>query len=399
LKVSVIVASLPSRNPGMIAVNQAFRTIQRELPGDTTVTYYEAGTRHIANDGTLELLGSLGSAFDSDRVVFWGDFLHMRRYHIDLARGVAKSGQPATRAALEAEGDPVEYVRNHLLLSTLPAESRARAVLVGGTLALNSSLDYADTDYAGGLAQLLGDAKRVLMRDAYSAAVASLHRGGRDATLGCDCALMMSPRQTNDTAVMNAKVRTCAVFFGRNAGSYGDMGLTLEVCNHMGARPIWLPWLVRSHSKMRHLGFGLRYGRIPRVEVPDADPLGAAVETIVGSDFVVTDTYHLSVVAWALGVPAVCIADTTEAVAESVNSGTRGRWRDKRYEFYSMIDGLAFFVHAGELRNRRTRTHRLKLLLSALQPTSPEQAVVLSRVDALRRQVTRQVTDALSVNG
>jgi hypothetical protein len=150
-----------------------------------------------------------------------------------------------------------------------------------------------------------------------------------------------------------AKGGRAAVFFHRNQGGQGPaLKFARELCRRQKVRPFWLPWRVcRPPGRWQRLLFS-------GLEFPfDARPptSGDLIDAIAACDFVVTDTYHICVNAWRLGVPAVCVAETWTHAGLDVSSGHAEAGRDKRWVFYSMNDALQFYVHTGQLAGAPAR--------------------------------------------
>jgi hypothetical protein len=78
---------------------------------------------------------------------------------------------------------------------------------------------------------------------------------------------------------------------------------------------------------------------------------------------IVTDTYHVAVNAWSVGVPAVLVIDDGPFDRRNVNFGHPLAPRDKRWVFMSMYDALDFLVPARELADKGMRQARLLHLL------------------------------------
>jgi hypothetical protein len=347
--------------------------------------------RVIENDAIpSELLGRLEEALEADLVVYWGDFLHMQHYAIDLANAL-----PFIYAEHRSKplADRLSTVYDHLLLRSTGPQSLSRVALVGGTLALNSANDYHRVDYRAALTRLVAGANRVLMRDPYSASLSALLRHPKEeACLGCDCAFLLEPRLTNSfsTEQQFPSDGQAIVFLGRNVRIGPSMRFVKQLCRVTGVDPVWMQWL-DDHLPSAPRGLLGRLLRSrPRVsvplpsEMPDDEALGRALSAIARSRFVITDTYHLAINAWNLGVPAVCIADTAEDLALSYNSGRRHAWRDKRYEFFSLAEALPFFVHTEELRTNHRTTARLAQLRSAISGEDGTREIALERIALLR---------------
>jgi hypothetical protein len=108
-------------------------------------------------------------------------------------------------------------------------------------------------------------------------------------------------------------------------------------------------------------------------------------------DFVLTDTYHLAINAWAQGTPAICLVDTGGA-GWNVNSGEPNMRRDKRVDLYSQLDALGLIVDLAGLGRRIPReVDRVIELLAR-----PELlAVTADRIALQRKQSVDSILAAL----
>ena len=95
-------------------------------------------------------------------------------------------------------------------------------------------------------------------------------------------------------------------------------------------------------------------GRPPAPE-PDVT-FDKLLEIIADSRLVLTDTYHLAVLAWRLGTPAVCLTEAGETSSGwSVNLGHGGTARDKRVDLYSQLDVLPLLADPRREPTREAR--------------------------------------------
>jgi hypothetical protein len=390
MRVSVIYASMKDFNPGMVSVNESFRTWLRSTDLPIEADHYALGVR-AEFDGALqprELHGNLDRALDADRVLFWGDWLQTTRFHESIVRDFPNGFDPAATAR---GATATEQVRQHLILSGQPDDVLQRVGIVGCTTAPNSARDFLDAAYQHDLERLFTQAAFVLMRDPISVVHAQAIRTAvGDACQGFDCAFVLDAPAIIGDAKTPTQRPYVATYFGRNQTNRGHEAFTEALARSAGAEVIALPWLKRRAHRPRgsvqrawRKLFRTHSGH--QASGPGCTPLGELLAAVQGARFVVTDTYHLAVNAWNLGVPAVMVADVSEDKPFSVNSGARFAWRDKRYELYSMMEALHLFVRTSELAEATRRHARLEHLCELL--TSRERNVVdvaLERVAHLR---------------
>jgi len=416
MKMSVIYASLPNRNPGMISVNMAFKSWLRWSGISADISEYQLGKRYSNLDSppATELLGMLDEAMDSDVVVYWGDWLQMNRYHEDLARtyhrGQWVDARPShPQASLE---ETKQIVRKHLLLEGRPVRDLNKTLLIGGTLVLSSPSDFALPSYAESLKQLISHSALVLMRDLPSANITRTMRGTHsdDSCCGCDCAMLLDPciaERPFESPKENGG--TATAFLGRNleARSSQYVSFVRDLCASAQVDPSWIDWFPYRRNSQRFIPRALNrlqqefehrgLVHAPVREEKAGVSFGALLGLVADSQFTITDTYHLAVNSWSLGIPAICIADTIDPRAWSINSGARHTWRDKRYEFYSMIGAMPYFVHARELTRRATRNSRLRQLTQLLLNGSDQKFLVTRRIAQIRDRTRVQIREAIGM--
>ncbi|WP_076261504.1 hypothetical protein [Intrasporangium flavum] len=402
-RVNVVCAPPNGPNPGMASVDLAFEHVARHA-GLTDVRYWRLWDQsewraapggserlddHRVRDTdtglTYELArGRLEEVLDADRVVFWGDFLHMAVYLEHSAHVLTdRIGLPLDAdAALRLTGQ-------HLLLTDAGPDVLGRVVTYGSTLAFNMPGDYRGP-YGEALRRFHRGAAAVSHRDPYSSEVAQRHRGGADCCGGTDAALVLPPpcpaTHTDSAVGVGGDPRgtggagdpgVLGVFVGRSRLSPEDVGtFGRRLAGALGLRSAWVPWghepgfwPMRGRARLRlawpeldagvPTASGLRRARLaasalregPRPDEPLT--LGQLEHRLLACRLVLTDTYHLALTAWRLGVPAVCLVDPPHA-EWSVNAGAVGSERDKRVDLYSRLDALPLLVHAlpGRLRSR-----------------------------------------------
>jgi hypothetical protein len=156
----------------------------------------------------------------------------------------------------------------------------------------------------------------------------------------------------------------------------------MELARQTGCEPSWMPW--GDSGAFPYLDAISRVGPIGALVRAEAAPPNSTIEAlrnIMQCRFIVTDTYHVCVNAWSLGIPAVCLIDSAEGPQRSVNAGDPMAARDKRHVFMSMYDALDFAVPMIELGDRKQRAARLSSLLD-LFGSGQEIAEVHARIRA-----------------
>ncbi len=393
-RISVVLATPPHFNPGMTATELALlafldrhgwlqqarfyrsmSTAERlaHLPLEHPSVIERRGPTGIAY---RSLLDEYDSAVDADVVLFWADFLHMGQFvrgmHTVFAKHLAERGDAR---------EPAAVLRDLYLLAGAEPDALARTLSFGTTLLFNTFRDWADASYAESLRRFLRSAKRVWVRDAMSAAqVAQLRRDYDRGYFGVDCALLLNRADVLGGARFDTGSQGAGeilTFFGR--GEEQRAALT-QAAGGLGAalgRPLReLPW------------FGA-----------EGPPVRAMLQTVARASLVVTDTYHLAVVAWNFGVPAVCAFGGHTSAPVDVSSGTIYNWRDKREVFYSQYDALDYLIRPEELIDPARLQRRVQHVIESLR--NPERvaavtAAIRAHAQSAERALAGEIQELLA---
>jgi hypothetical protein len=371
-RVCAIVATPPGFNTGMVAVELALQTFVRRhrLAAGFEVKRLCAFEERLASLSperrALELrradagvdsspLHSLAELDQYDAILYWGDFLHMAQYLRSFGRHFARLNP-------QLAGECAGSLERVLLLEGATEATLRKAISFGSCLAFNNVADALDPAYGPKLSRFVRGAAQVWVRDVFSAAQVARERGdlaGRGRYWGPDCAQLLDGVGSLDGTSTSPQ---CLVFFGRSRSLSSALhGFCVRLAAAHGAELAWLPW--GSTGGFPQLATGERWAPT----VLRLDPEATATEMIhqvARARIVVSDTYHLCVIAWTFGVPAICIAETLDDGPTSVNSGRRFAWRDKRETFYSQYDALDLFVHSRELDDPARAEARLHHLVT-----------------------------------
>lgn len=331
-KIAIVCALLAGRNTGMYTVDRsAFEFFENFAP-NTEVTYYTLGDPACAGFSPDELgfsyLNLKDHASDflaSDLIVYWGDFVHAWSYwEADLL------GRMITQGLVDDRSEALDLAYRLLLLEGASDELIGRVVVFGGTLITNKADQLADVRYRTALDRLLEHAHGVFFRDSLSASYAAQLRENHP-TQGSDCALLLP-----DSRPLIEKPGEIGVYFGRTNWIAQSLLFARLVAKFSNRKARWLPWLpsLKRRAMIAKLGgFMIDRGK------PSADELLTRVKAC---DAIVTDTYHLCVNAWRMGVPAICIGHGAER-----NNNTLG---DKKKEsLYGMIGAQDYYVFHEEV--------------------------------------------------
>lgn len=306
-------------------------------------TYYE--------DFPIEykrLLGNLQDLKNSDAIIFWSGWLHTpllySHYETVLVEmGFARNKREAT-----------DLIDSHLYFDNEDSDIFERTLSFGETVLSNTVSQEISPGYGRAYRNFFKEAAHVYMRDMVSAQKISRLRLDYDNShLGADCATFLSEDDIDHLPGDGSGVQVgfcrgkMALFFGR---SDIDPTMIRRLAEYLGDR---LNKTAFSFSWGTEFSFpqlkSLPFPTPPVTPGSNQLKIGDTLRLIRASSIVVTDTYHVCVNSWAMGVPAICVGSVLSKEQFDRNSGTRFSSIDKRYVFYSMCDALDFYLHEQEL--------------------------------------------------
>lgn len=307
---------------------------------------------------------------DCDVILYWGDFLHGYAYKKAMEKWLAKHEPSFDSSKVK------ETVRSFLYRKGLPKKSNQKIIVYGGTILFNNWSDHADDTYHNDLKYLLNLADAVWMRDPFSTSEIQYLTQNYSHTQGTDCALFLSKSFLKNSFASTKKNKSIGFFFGRsylNIQAFSKLLEELKQGNY--TEVFWLNWgkppffLNRYEEVTKHINnLDVR----PRVE----EPLNV-LQTLTSADIIISDTYHVCVNAWNLGIPAICIIDDISP-SLPVNSG-ENNWRDKRVSFYWQYNFSPFLVYISSL----SKAENAKLIAEKISKLLSEHTTVTKMLDVL----------------
>jgi hypothetical protein len=310
-----------------------------------------------------------------ERIVIWGDFLLDR----DWLRRVC------ARVAAERDVAPervVEHAERVIFGAAEEGETPHRYV-VGQCFLVSSSAYEADAAYRARFTRLASRARFFRMRDPLSAARARAFSGlASAAEIGVDAALLRPALGEPSAQSERASARAgFGVFFGRTPG-----GFPAKLASVLAARatrragrgqPLaWFPQREPVRWLRRALGSA-------------AEPLPESLDEVVARlrrfHFVLTDTYHLALVCWSIGVPALCLGRGAQRFEHPVH--------DKKKEIFfqsQRLERFHFFVEDGFAASYA----RVRAAIGEVLEASPGPAAA-GRIRAQAEELLGALTEAI----
>jgi hypothetical protein len=284
--------------------------------------------RHVLD--YLSLADHFDHVLQSDLILYWGDFQHAYVYW----RNALHNG-PNRALGFADDRAEMAYMAEHLLLAGQPPHVLRKTLSFGSALVGDDlrALTTVDSAYREAFPSFVDGVRRIWLRDPISAAQAGLVRADRShSALGVDCSHLLNADDYRSIAgppIAAPKDYAC-IFFGRvDAQVDQPAHLAGLVAQAAGLEAVWIPWLGASPNAV-----AMAQQVIPDLTV---EPAPAAYERLIalvaGARLVVTDTYHLCLIAWRLGVPAICVGLGAQRAVRPVS--------DKKKEIFYLTQRIS----------------------------------------------------------
>ncbi|MEI7981768.1 MAG: hypothetical protein WCI71_08930 [Bacteroidota bacterium] len=364
-----ICAVPPGINPGMSSVDLALKLFLGKHKMHQEVDFYQLYheppviDNGIANILPYSLIPEDPAFFASKKIIlFWGDFLHMFQYHQTVANTLYQ------RKYFQSIEEALCRVYNVFLLADQDDKVLSRKISFGSTLLFNTLTNEKDPQYGPALERFITHG-RSWFRDVYSAIKAS-HIAGNYSTsfLGIDCATLIEPGQFSKTFSPPFKKKKTGLFIGRSTVHIFEIFRFAENFSEiMGAPLEWIQWGdIKAFPTMTSILEIPSVSSLANFTMAGNSDLLDTIGNLLQYDVIITDTYHICVNAWNMGIPAICFAGDDNYKRRNVNSGDFFARRDKRQVFYGMYDALDFLIHYQELMHPESLERRLNHLLDIL---------------------------------
>lgn len=373
-EIAVFCALPPERNTGMATVDLAASRVLRRLFPQASVTLYAYGKAgpYAYQHGELPYIhldvnDHRERFLAADAIVYWGDFVHTRAYWRNDRGSWDERTHSFTPEQMQAWLDE-QFSRYApvVFMSEQPKERLRRAVVFGSTLISQRAEDELDSQYWAQYQRFFAGAGAVLFRDAVSAARISPLRGA-ESTQGCDCAFLLTHEDTLALTGFSpsAERSGAGVFFGRTPQRAEMLSFATALSRVSGEPLRWFPWFAsRRRQRIQARWHGVR---VPAGEYTP----GVLLSQLSGFRFVLTDTYHVCVNAWRMGIPAVCIGQGSGNAASSLG--------DKKKEvLYEMLGARSLYLFAENLQSGGIYEQEATRVASVLENTDLLRRVMLN---------------------
>lgn len=248
------------------------------------ITLFTAADRKILSEIPFQKLSTTEQLEEFDKIIYWGDFTHWRRYGVNDWKG------------------KLDDWYNFFLLEKRP-DLHSRVIAFGHTLYDLSARDLSDLRYRSALTSLYEKSQLVLPRDILSSSFVEMIAPKHSHPTGCDCAFLLD--SSRDLQVSSSNIDCVAVAFGRSGEREQQLDFSQKLAERLNLPLVEVNWFqeIGVENLKKHLSI------------------------FRGARVVVTDFYHVGINAWREGAPTFTIARAKSYASSSVD--------DKKKEIFA----------------------------------------------------------------
>ncbi len=359
-------------NPGMHSVDLAAYSFfkKHEFSEEIQINFYVLHEPELRLKEFLDhqlpfkyetFLNKLDQLYQNDLIIYWGDFFHNAPYNRGISKRLVRYG------LAQNEVEAMNIIQKHFFLSEAPTEVLQKTVVFGSNYFINGTKDMMNNTFNHNSIRFFTQIKRVWNRDILSAMrMSHLKKDYTTNFLGIDCSFLFDKGFKQPTEGKNQgwiksllsgkEKKKAGVFLGRMHDTMPQIfPLVKQLKEDVNADMHWIPWFWQNeefYTSMRK--------NLPNVLISEeSQNLMELYELLKTYDFIVTDTYHLCLNAWKMGLPAICIG--------SGNSLLDSTLTDKKKEFFfDMYEAQDFYVFLEEIKDSKSRTNRINLLSESI---------------------------------
>lgn len=322
------VCGAPNQNSGMMFVDRALHVFLNKKGLIENTTFYcfqfEAKNKLGFNYQALTKDVNLN---EYDCIIIWGDFIISHHFLSMTQPKIAKNS------------DLLNYdLQSKVLMSGLSEADLKKVIVLGQCIVIDDVKIFKNKNYIRDLKRLLRHAGLVKVRDPLSAYRAKLLSEVDRDFLGLDAALLNYTLDNEEideiknSIIKKDKKSQVGIFFARSK----KMNFKKKVLGYYlkylikGIDFKWIPWLENKQQSKIFFNFAKSCSPYSDIDY---------IKEILNCDVVLTDTYHLSLMSWSLGVPCICYGNSSEKFKLTTH--------DKKKEIFftsNFIDDFYFFT-------------------------------------------------------
>lgn len=341
MKIATICGA-PNQNTGMMFVDRALHLLlkKQNLLEDTTFFCFENGAENKIGFSYKPLTKNV-NLNDFDCIIIWGDFI------------VSNHFLTMTQPKIKSRSELFDYnLLDKVLMSGFTATELNKVIVFGQCIVVDDVNLFDDSNYSYNLKRLLEHSSLIKFRDPLSVYRANLLSEINRDFLGVDAALLnycIDKVKINELkkeiGTRNSK-QNVGLFFGRSKKMDFKKKILGFYLKHKFKNTSfkWLPWLGNKQGSKKYFSFAEDCNPITDIDF---------IHEILKCDLIITDTYHLSLMSWSIGVPCICYGNGAEYFKSTVH--------DKKKEIFfisNLVEEFYFYTENfySDLKNKRLVT-------------------------------------------
>lgn len=328
MKIAAICGA-PNNNTGMMFVDRSlyYYLKHKNLLDNTTFFCFQHNGMNSVGFEYKALTNDINLK-DYDLIFIWGDFI--------VSRHFLKMTQPR----IEQRFDKLKYdLMDKVLMTDFSIDELKKVIVFGQCLFVDGIEVFSDTKYLNSVKRLIENANLFKVRDPLSAHRIKLiieEKKNRD-FLGVDSALLNCVIDDSNIRTIkeniNTNGNTIGLYFGRSKKMNNKKRFLGFYLNYKFKSITfnWIPWLRNKQSSKKYFQFAQETNPNSHIEY---------IEELLKCKLIITDTYHISLMAWSLGIPCICYGNSAERFKSTVH--------DKKKEIFFISNAIDDYYFTNE---------------------------------------------------
>lgn len=328
MKIAAICGA-PNHNTGMMFVDRALYKLMMNLSLSEDITYYcfqfdgenKVGFNYEPFTIDVDLK-------NYDCILIWGDFIVSEHF-------LSMTQQKFLKRSSDFHYDLLSKV----LMTNFSDSELKKLIVFGQCLFVDGASVLQNHKYLSSLKRLMEFSSLFKVRDPFSAyrakTISSLDRD----FLGVDAALLNFVLEEDRILQLKKNLKNSTstnqigIYFGRSKQMNRKkkiLGYYLKF-KHRDLSFKWIPWLRNKQQSKKFFDFAEVCNPVSDMDY---------IEEIFKSKLIITDTYHLTLMSWSLGVPCICFGNAAEDFKSTVH--------DKKKEVFFISNYITEFYFYNE---------------------------------------------------
>jgi polysaccharide pyruvyl transferase WcaK-like protein len=346
MKIAAICGA-PNHNTGMMFVDRPLHLLMKNMGLLDSITFFcfqhdgfnKVGFNYSALTKDIDL-----NQFDC--VLVWGDFI------------VSEHFLSMTQPKLLKRSNDFDYdLQSKVLMSHFSKADLKKVIVFGQCIFVDGRQIFSNKKYLADLKRLMEFSSLFKVRDPFSAyrakAISDIDRN----FLGVDAALLNYAleedkfKQLKNNIGKASDKNEIGIYFGRSKQMTRKkkiLGYYLKY-KLKGLDFKWIPWLKNKQQSKEFFKFASEVS--PETDID-------YIKEILKCKLIITDTYHLTLMSWSLGVPCICFGNAAEDFKSTVHDKKKEIFFNSNYitDFYFYNEKFYRYLKNGTLSDKILNT-------------------------------------------